>query len=1559
MADGSDLQAEMLADAWLSQQQQPVSQTDLASYEQPQASQPEVDQMAESLADAYMASLSQPPVQPQVASQQSKPKSQPKQKTSPEVPPPPAAPPMGLTAPGQQPAPWAVAADQFAGGILNAARGIPFVGHAVDPMIQQAAAANKEIIRDPITGAVSALASVPVGLAGLVDAAGNTITRGLTQVGPEVHRNNPNNPLAAPFNLAGALKSIPGFNTLQQAAPAQVATGEASGASMVPLHTPVPIANPIARGAVQGAVGGQALGSLMSAGEQARTGPVDYGRAFKEGLPTAAIGAGLGLGFGAAGAAVSKVTKPKAPRLTKPETKVETKPEAETPKPVEPQVQTEVKGEVIDKADMVRLGDGSEFTPDEAVARLRDPATPPEIKQEINNLLDAKDESFAGVTAQEPTRPDFKALGKEPTIEESEQAIRQAFESATTPAEVKQIQSDALNFLRGRFTGPIKKDLTTKINSIAETRSNAVRTRPTLRMDSPDAIQSMAGQGSDFGYKPREPKPEIPPNPEIEAKMSLLNEESRLFPNATRAEGLGTSNNRYQPRELTDAQIQDSLEFLHGRSKGETIEQKALKEELQRREWRKRNGHEQDWPEPEAALRSAEDFAALGEERLSDIADLRPGEEQAYGEAFKILADRQPEAPRPEQAPIEPPAPEGPRFIVEKNTTKKGGYVDIIDTQGEYPPTSSKQSIKRAETLAAERNRLATEEPDKLASHMRRGTKNILNFAEKVDDYKGAVIRNGRPLPEDHPLQQPLKDMAEAKHDFDEARARFEGAADAFHETFDIPQGTKQKPQRVYSAEVEALTQKAQKSKSNDLTVEVNAGRKLEPQRPQFKRGITEDEALQVVESAYQDMVSAEKRLSDARSTVKPDVLGGGISSININAERGPVNIRAVPRQGSALAAKANEVAGPVPTEPQVERSIAKIRKAVKTRRGQAGSSRLLNPLGKGKPTEPLDGVESTIAEALREDARAIKTDLKVVKESASRLMTLRNTGDIVERIAEQFNTDLKTEWDQGFGKLGKAGHEVRFSPDDAGLIDLAMQLEPYQIREGSKVELESSKGPVEVDLSNFSNAQLNYMARTKAVRSRMADAVQETLDLIAEQHPSKTKMESKLLHDVEALEQLRDGLLGIHQRAGTNEAAIFRILSNAINEYLFKWSPRFHLLNFTDLPITGSLRFGIHRLAAASKVIATDPAVRKFLSGVETKSAVDEVRAERNRAALNENGQSKGMIGKIRSLPDIPSDQFNFLGSFAAGAIERGELIGYKGMEGLKAGEAYLKDFAAGKLSPEEEIAAYSHSIQAAHDVTGTGMHGLNKDVIQRTGPIGRAVTLFTSQPVRVARLGVNKTVRAMKSGKLPITEGLGRIASFYGALAFFGGEAVIPKELDALDSSFPQAHAILQAMRDAANSVQLAKHIPVIGRDLTDKLKYNLIPVLGNVRSNLAVEKFERTAEQAAKLDPKGAQSVFFLALSGLLRGGGTFLEQTYNNLKASNQGDKRLYAFDGVGKFPKSAGYKKLTGQDYTVTDALQDSFLPGDSIPAGQFKKDARKKTTEKKLAKPKAPNLYKR
>lgn len=1353
--------------------------------------------------------------------------------------------------------PFQQAGKQFAGGLLKgaesaagftlgAAKSVPYVGQAVDPMVQQANAAQQEYARDPMGAAGAALVAVPRGIIGLAEDVGNiAINQGARAMSYDALKAMGINALPnAPLNFRGAFDAIPGVQTLKQAYPGQFGTGEASGASMLPVHSPIPINNPVARGAIQGAVGGEALGAIGSAGQQARSGNINMGQALVEGLPTAAIGAGLGTALGGA-VKLGKGFKGKTPAGTKPA--------PQPPKTPAPESKTTNKNVV--------MKDGSAFSQADATGRMRDPSTPPEVKEELKQLLQAKDAEFAGAGLKQ------RAPAQETPAQSEPAKQPQTFppDDASTPETAE-----------GLPTSPLGR-------SSAET--------PVEDAPSPEPR-----------YIPNEP------------------EGPKRFFGDTRTYRQGASGNDVHVRFPTS--LERDLVAYANRKSGKNVANHVRTEEQLMRDL-----GVDTWSE---AWGLARDYS----ENLRTAASNKAREQT--DSVFAPELDAPPfQRALPDASTPEPPVNQD-RFIFQKNIDKSGGYVDLIDTSTNEVISSSKRTEAQAAALAAKYNDLAATSPDKLEAELRRGSKNLLDVRNVKDPVRNQIVEAGQPVPEGHTLSEPLTAVAEAKHAFDEARGRFESATDAFYKNIKEPQGTFTKRERNYSADVEALVKKVMESGGQDqLGIEVNSSRKLEPiEAPRFKRGMPAEEAYSMVENLYKDMKSREMELKAARKQVEAPFLASDLGqSVNVEHAKGPVNLRAVPKQGTELNAIAEELRGPEVQKEYVDRTISNVRKAIKTRRNPQGSVNL----SKLNTRQSLTPVEKTLVEG-SEKSKEI-SDLANSAETVRALFTLRQSFD----VAREVNADLHQELIVGIGKEALSAHDINFKPEDVALLEASLQLEPWTIREG---------GTKDVDLSRFSNEQLNYLATRRSIRSRMAEAVKEELKLMDEEYGSLDNMPNRVKNNYTTLEQLEQSLSGYQSRGGTTEGGALGLMRNAMYDYIFKWNPAYHSLNLTDPFIVGSARVGINRILAAKYLLQTDAAVKNYVKGVPSQSPVEQLRKETAIDTKLPKGVRAGIYTKAKNkissiqnkLPDLPSERWNFEDAFLAGVIERGDRIKYEG-----GGTAYAHDLATGKLAPEEQIKLYADSMNVAQEITGSGSFGLNKDTIQRIGVGAKAISLFTSQPLRQARVLSDIITKDMKVDPADATA---RLLAFAAATTAFGGRALLPKEADFADLS-PQVRPFLRGVQDLLDNFKLFDDVPIIGRDLTDKIRYSMVPFLGGVQQNMLageIEKFVRAFSGQNWNDM--SKAAFFWALSAFARGGGLEAAKIDKNAAAVLQGDKMINAYSnligaGEGRPAGSSSFKKITGQKYDVGQAIKDSTLPGVDQRIGNFIKKARRDKFDKK------------
>jgi hypothetical protein len=1539
------------------------------------------------------------------------------------------------------PAPYQVAGQQFMqslsgigqqfdrglGRIGNAIGQIPVIGPAAQGMAQQANMAQAEMARDPIGSSAAALINAPRGVLNVVDAVGNTITRQLNEWGPTASRGGP---MAAPFNLAGTYDQIPGVKTLQEAYPGQSGTGQSAGASTIPVHTPIPIGNPVIRGAVQGGIGGQFLGSVESAGQQARQGPVNYGKAAVEGVPVALLGAGLGAGMGKAlGKGFGKATKEVKAQVTEP-------PKPQTPPPSDKQVV---------------MADGSKLDVNTATRALRDQSTPPEVKEELKQLLQAKDDEFANAGMR--VRGSFADLGADPAIADVQARIKQSMEAAKTTADIEQLKADGLKYIQKQYrgVGDVRSKMIEFVDATAKQQSLRTSAAEYASRPAPAPVPRDFAAGisrvTDSSGVGRPPAPdikentsnplkpaELDPTDPLAQDMAFQNEMAQRFPEG---EVGSMARGSFNPRELTDSQLAEAV--TEGKPDGRTGAAKDnnfLDVETARRQWVRENYPDrQDWPAEEAPqpqtdlppgmseLESApappaaaeppappatdprffgdtrrynqgvngyvqvqfptpfeRNLAAysgkstngpelaqrlgIAESELRQVAkDYQEQVKQLAREAHKrnewdLLAPKyekplpraatapEPAAP-PEMAAAEPPVLEN-RFTYQKNTEKPGGYVDLIDNSTGEVISSSKRTEAQAAALAAKYNDLATNAPDKLEAELNRGSKNFLDWTKSTDKERAQIVEKGSTLPEGHELTEPMNRLAETKHSFDEARARYDASVDAFYKHIKATQGTTTKRARAYIQEIEDLTAAARKAGSDELTLEVNSANKLEPKAPKFQRGMTPEDAIAMVENLHAEMKAREEAYLEARKEVHDPFLKSNLGSVNLPHSKGVINVRPVPKQGTELNATTEmmrgvteELAGPIPERVTPDRTITAARKIAKARgikgRNQRGS---ISIKAGGRKAPPAKTVEEALADGMNnKETSDIANDLELVRG----VLTLRNTFD----IAREVSTDLHSELMLGVGKEALAAHDIKFDGPQAALAEQSLQLEPWTIREG---------GTPEIDLSSMSDQQLNYLATRKSIRSRMAESVRDELTALDTEYGSLDNMPNKVKNQYTTLEQLEQSLTGYVPRTGTTEGAVLGILRNAMYDYLFKWNGAYHSLNLIDPFIVGSSRVGLTKIMAAKTLLQSDPAVKAYVKGVPNETPIQAMRKETLIDSKTPKGVKTGTFTKIKKgiatlqskLPDLPSERWNFEDSWLAGIIERGDRIGYEG-----GGTQYAKDLATGKLSIEEQMQAYADSMNVAQEITGSGSFGLNKDTIQRIGPLAKAVTMFTSQPMRQSRIMADIITKDMKTDPAGAAA---RLLSFAAASTFFGGRALLPKEFDLLEQFAPKEfRPFFRGVQDFLDNWKLFEKVPIVGRDLTDKLRTSMLPFIGGAQTNILLGEVAKIgrAFEGKKYD-EAAKSAILWALSGFLGGGGLEAGKVLKSTDAAKKGDRDISAYP-TEYIPASGGsrpaakkkFSQITGEKYSGMQAIKDSVLPGQDPRIGAFIKKARREKMDKK------------
>lgn len=1404
--------------------------------------------------------------------------------------------------------------DSFVGQGLKAAQSVPLLSG----FMQQSQANAADVKRNPFEAAVSTLAAAPAGALGFID---DIINIPAAQQG-----------LGAPSHLREGYLGLPGVKRLTEAYPGAAGTGEFAGAAAVPVGVPMgplkAIKNPMVRGGVHGAVAGGAFGTISAGGQQAKRGErPNLGKALKEGgLPGAALGA-------TAGVAVGKLTskgKQKAPEAQQPKTP------SQSP-------------------DAITLKDGSTFTPDEAMARVDNPATPEAVKLEILEQLDARDQRLAGAAPVAKTEVKAELAKPEEGLKPAQPAMR-------------------LDPAKGPAPEPVK--------------TNA---------DTPVAEP----------VKPLE-------DPQLDAKISHQEYEIERYgkafePLETQRTSLGKSKQRegeyvsdqeaITAQKLTDSQLEQHWQDLEIERKRDSTtkaqekrilaQQDILNAETMRRADRRQKGLEENWAkEPEAEttdyttmpddelvrLMEAGDDNALSEflERVpqnkpistdagaGELAPLQVAQEQPIAQPETappaVLADAttggaldfSPEANTPQIAEIKPETAQPSGLYQYRKTAK--GYEVYNESTGDV--ARKNWSEAKVQTYVDGLNKKVSENPEFERSQ---GRRSAVALQKGTSDIRQAIVGDGQALPESASpsVKSGLDAIAEAKHSADELRAKAESAYDALQSELGKPQKFSVKRKPAYNKQLEEEMIALGQDTPDQLSFEVQNSVKLTPQPYQFKPGMTAAEKAEEVLNLMQQAKAAKDAIKNAKAPVESELRAGidnGLypRSINIKHGKGSVNIRLKPKQGTALDAEMQLRQG-AETREEINRTQAEVKNWLKDARdadanyqANANSTRPVRAKGirsqRGainlglkkqhqKPQQQPAPAAAAVAQGANKSPQIADWANDVHKYRP--IIELRRSLDIARERSAQLHNSV---W-ESISKETLQGRGIKFEPEHEALINDSLHMDPSDIRMGAD------------GLNVLSAAQRNYLATRRTIRQTTGKAIKAEREAWLNQYGDKTEnMPTSVRHDYEIFEQLEHAFTGGGGKEGTSEfSEMGGILTGAMYDYVFKWNPAYHSLNLFDPLVVGSSRAGIQRVMAAKMVQQTDPKVREFLGGIESKSPIDQLRAETRiktakSAAIKPTLYSKGKqaIANLQGkLPDLPSEKWNFNDSLAAGLIMRGDSIKHPG-----GGVKYLQDMAAGKLSQDEMVKAMVDGLQVADDITGAGALGVNKDPVQRN-PAMKFVTQFTSQPYRVARL-LKQYATAGEADK---------IATFLAMTALVSGRAALPKETDILKFlANKEARQVIYAVENALDAINLVDDIPVIGRDLTDKMRFSLIPVLGGLQTNMVIDNITTALTNlAGKKYDKIAEAVIWQSISGLLGGGGLEMERIKRETENAQKGDKKVYAPHPLpyGEMrPDKSTFKKIAGRDYTAGDALGNMILPGRSPVEGRYVKEAQRKRLDK-------------
>lgn len=566
----------------------------------------------------------------------------------------------------------------------------------------------------------------------------------------------------------------------------------------------------------------------------------------------------------------------------------------------------------------------------------------------------------------------------------------------------------------------------------------------------------------------------------------------------------------------------------------------------------------------------------------------------------------------------------------------------------------------------------------------------------------------------------------------------------------------------------------------------------------------------------------------------------------------------------------------------------------------------------------PIASDEEMVGAALAKGAQASPQIKDFVNEGnmVQRLFGLRRSLDVLKGHSPELHSKV---W-EGISKETILARGIKFEPDQAALVESTLKMKPSEI----------------ADVEGFSDAQFEFLVNRRQWRKEAAAEIKAEIEATKEYYGDHA-MPNKVDHNLKIMGELADSLSGRTRSTGTGDLAAVGHLAGAMNDFVFKWNTAYHAVNLLDPLIIGSSRVGMQRIMAAKAMIQTDGNVRDFLNSHDIKGPIAELRKEAamERQNLENNPHIKQtLFGKATNkivalqnkLPDLPSERWNTNDAMGASFINYGDRIGYPG-----GGTTFLKHLAEGKIDMDMQVEAYTDALQATQDITGSGALGLDKDMVQRN-PVAKYMTQFTSQPMRVARLMEKWTKE----------KNVGAIGTFIAMSAFTGGRAVIPIETEfIMERGTPEMKAFLFAAQDMLDSVNLTNK--VFGRDLTDKLRWSMIPFIGGLSSNLAVDQMVGQLRdlEGKKID-KATGATVLLTLSRVLGGGGGQIGKVQRGMADAEKGEKKVSVYTKFGDRP--IGSETVKG--WTMGDAMGEAFLPGSSTKIGAIKKGIVRKAASK-------------
>ena len=369
--------------------------------------------------------------------------------------------------------------------------------------------------------------------------------------------------------------------------------------------------------------------------------------------------------------------------------------------------------------------------------------------------------------------------------------------------------------------------------------------------------------------------------------------------------------------------------------------------------------------------------------------------------------------------------------------------------------------------------------------------------------------------------------------------------------------------------------------------------------------------------------------------------------------------------------------------------------------------------------------------------------------------------------------------------------------------------------------------------------------------------------------------------------------------------------LNHKLYESALLRNPAYHGLVSLHPFQAGSTVAGPGNIAEAYSLIHTDPKINAWLS-----------ESARNITGDYRSGFREEMYAKEgKEAPkDIPTSRWNNDRILLAGMLKKG---GVKGVHDL------IDNFNEGKPPTDADAEVMLSGLETLRDATGNIIGGGNRPFTTRH-PIYRFVAQMSGYRGTIDRLLVN-SAKGLRSKNPEIKAESGRrIATLLAATTLMGGSAPVPDEVrSALWKMNPRA---MYALEYTLNQLNVAKRIPIVGRDLSKHTRFSFL----NWGKNLSIEAAEHWKKALGKQwnetadQPLGTRTALLVGRAlwevpwSMWGFGGSTIKKELSNLKyaTSPEHEKPVYAFN-EGHILKS-GVRK----NYGLLDALADN-LPGDT------------------------------